>query len=422
MGAVIGAGTLAVMAAGDTWTVSMPMPEHPAAVRLTDRHFSRLVALEPISDRTPAATLTAPSRDTTYLLPKGRLALSGSARDDIGLVRVEFEMMHTTGSGERFDIRRMTLGGVSPRGATTATVQAALLLDTLKLGPGDVLHVRVVARDANDVDGPGEGASDTRTIRIADPRSRDTIQVIPAAIAALDTTMLSQRMLVIRAETLLVQQRRIAAGTFEERSRVLGQQQGVLRDRVEAVIAELETATEVGFTGETEASVILGEAAGAMKLAQRELGVFRVKDALPHMYRALRALETARNAERLYLRGVLPKLVVDLDKIRLKGTDQPRVTAREPRPALVDSRKALRDRLDLTLALLARRDPGVRDSLILIRVSALTEAPDAAAPLARAIDALRQGGDPIPFIASARRVLLRATEAQPTVPMWRSAP
>lgn len=422
LGAAIGGEALRVTAVADTWTVAMAMPERPAAVRLVDRRYSRLLALEPVPDRAPVATLLAPSRDTTYLLPRGRLALSGSARDDIGLVRTEFELMHTTGSGERFDVRRITLGGVSPGGAASASVQATLLLDTMRLGPGDVLHVRVVARDGNDLTGPGEGASDTRTIRIADPRARDTVQVIPAAIAALDTTMLSQRMLVIRAETLLVQQRRIATPVFAERSKALGRQQGMLRERVEAVVEELTTATEVGFTGETEASVILGEAATAMKLAQRELGEVRVREALPYMYRALKALEKVRNAERLYLRGVFPKLVVDLDKIRLKGTDKPEPAPRDSRPALLDARRGLRERLDRALVLLARRDPAARDSLILIRVDALGQAPDAAPPLARAIDALRAGRDPAPSVVSARRVLLRATEASPGLSPWRGAP
>ncbi len=422
LGAMLGADVLALTSAGDTWTVALAMPPRPAVVRLTDRGFERLLALEPVADLPPAVELTAPSRDTTYAVPRGRLVLAGSARDDIGLVRAEFELMHTTGSGERFEARGTTLGGVSPGGATTASIQATLLLDTMRLGPGDVLHVRVVARDANDVSGPGEGASDTRTIRIADPRLRDTVPVIPAAVAALDTTMLSQRMLVIRAETLLVQRRRIATPAFEDRARVLGQQQGMLRERVEAIVAELETATEVGFTGTTETSVILGDAASAMKLAQRELGLLRVREALPYMYRALRALEKVRNAERLYLRGVFPKLVVDLDKIRLKGTDRPSVGPRDPRSALDDARRALRERIDRALGLLDRRDPGVRDSLILIRVDALTRAPDAAPALARAIDALRAGRDPGAPIEAARRALLRATESRSGVPAWRGAP
>jgi hypothetical protein len=196
----------------------------------------------------------------------------------------------------------------------------------------------------------------------------------------------------------------------------------MLRERVEAVIEELTSATEVGFTGETEASLILGEAAAAMKLAPRELGVFRVKEALPYMYRALKALEKVRSSDRLYLRGVFPKLVVDLDKIRLKGTDPASVGSREPRSPLTDVRTALLDRLDGALTLLRKGEPGVRDSLLLIRVDALTQAPGAAVQLARAVEAMRAGRDPVPLIGVARRVLLRSSDAVPAVRGWRNAP
>jgi hypothetical protein len=159
-----------------------------------------------------------------------------------------------------------------------------------------------------------------------------------------------------------------------------------------------------------------------MKLAQRDLAEVRVKEALPAMYRALKSLEKLRNSERLYLRGVFPKLVVDLDKIRLKGTDKASVGARDPRPALADSRASLRDRLDRVLPLVTRGNPGLRDSLILIRVDALTVAPDAAPALAQAIDAIGAGRSPAPLLAAARRTLLRTAEAVPGLSGWRSAP
>lgn len=285
-----------------------------------------------------------------------------------------------------------------------------------------MLHVRVTALDLNDVSGPGVGASDTRTIRIADPRVRDTVPIVSAAVAELDTTMLSQRMLIIRAETLQVRRRRITEQTYRDRSDQLGKQQDQLRERVEAIIEELTTATDAGFTGHTESSLILGEAVVAMKLARRELGVFQVGVALPHMYRALKALERVRSSNRLYLRGIFPKLVVDLDRVRLKGTDQPAVGAREPRQEIDDPRTALRARLDRALALLATGADGVLDSLVLIRVESLNQAPDAAAPLGRAIADLRAGRDPLTDLRTARRVLLRATETVPGVPVWRGAP
>ncbi len=422
MGARLGEAAMSLVAAGDTWSVSLSMPEKPVALRLLDRSHVRLLTLEPVADRPPVVSLTAPSRDTTYALPQGRLVLAGGARDDFGLAQAEFELLRTTGSGERFDIRGWTLGSAAPRGARMVSLRSTILLDTLRLSPGDVLHVRVTARDLNDVSGPGVGASDTRTIRIADPRVPDTVQVVSAAVAELDTTMLSQRMLIMRAETLQVRRRRITEQAYRDSSDLLGKQQGQLRERVEAIIEELTTATDAGFTGHTESSLTLSEAVAAMKPARRELGAFRVGVALPHMYRALRALERVRSSNRLYLRGLFPKLVVDLDKVRLKGTDRPTVEAREPRPEMEDSRKMLRARLDGVMGLLSRGTGGILDSLVLIRIDALTLAADVAVPLGKAIADVRAGREPLPQLRAARRLLLRATETVPGVPAWRGAP
>ena len=422
MGARLGEAAASLVAAGDTWSVSLSMPEKPVALRLLDRNNIRLLTLEPVVDQPPVVSLIAPSRDTTYALPRGRLVLAGGARDDFGLARAEFELLRTTGSGERFDIRGWTLGTVTPRGARTVTLQSTVLLDTLRLSPGDVLHVRVTARDLNDVSGPGVGASDTRTIRIVDPRVPDTVQVVSAAVAELDTTMLSQRMLIIRAETLQVRRSRITEQAYRDRSDLLGRQQGQLRERVEAIIEELTTATDAGFTGHTESSLILSEAVAAMKLARQELGAVRVGAALPHMYRAGKALERVRSSNRLYLRGIFPKLVVDLDKVRLKGTDRPAVGPRAPRPEADDPRRILEARLVVAMGLLSRGAGSALDSLVLIRIEALTLAADVAVPLGKAIADLRAGREPLPQLRAARRLLLRATETVPGVPAWRGAP
>jgi hypothetical protein len=58
----------------------------------------------------------------------------------------------------------------------------------------------------------------------------------------------------------------------------------------------------------------------------------------------------------------------------------------------------------------------------LIRVDALTVAPDAAPALARAIDAIGARRNPAPLLAAARRTLLRAAEAVPGLSAWRGAP
>lgn len=417
-GGRLGDRALPLSVVGDTWSVALTMPAQPAILRLVDRGEERLIALDPQADAAPLVTLESPRTDTTYAQAKGRLALAAAASDDIGLVRAEFELMHTAGSGERFTTRRWTVGGVAPGLARAASIRAELLLDTLHLSPGDVLHVRAVAWDANDVSGPDTGASDTRTIRIADPRERDTLSLDLSGPARLDTTALSERMLILRAETLELRRPRLAADTFAARSLTLAGQQDDVRERVQSVASELMDIESPGVVSTSEISLLV-QAASAMAEAEHELRPARVAQALPHMRRALGFLMKARDAvPRYYIRGHLPKLVVDVDRVRMRGTDPVAAAARTKRAAEPDVRRALLARLDTALALLRRGAPHAADSLTVIRVDALLQARDAAEPLGRAIDALRGGRDAMPAMRQARRRLERATDAEPMLAPW----
>ena len=412
-------GTVAPSIVADTWTVALRMPTEAQVVRLTDGGRSRLLTLEPVLDAPPAVVLRSPQRDTTYGLPRGTVAVDASASDDLGIGRIWIELLLTTGGGERFSTTTRTLAAASP-GSRRAAASVAIRLDTMRLGPGDVLNLRAVARDGNSVTGPGEGSSETRTIRIHDPSLASAIPIVPASVAALDTTVLSQRMLIIRAETLLVRRRRTPADSFRVQSLRLAERQLMLYDRVQALILELETATDVGFVGETEESKLLRVAGVAMRRAEDELRKIRVAEALPEMYRALEALDKGRTSRRIYLRGMLPRIVVDLEQVRLKGTDSASAGPRPARPQLADPRRALLARLDRIMT--GARAGALADSLTMLRAAALTAAPDAAPALARALEAIRAGTDPAAALRAARRFLDRATEAESVLSPWRGGP
>jgi hypothetical protein len=346
--------------------------------------------------------------------------VDASASDDIGIGRIWIELMLTTGGGERFSTTTRTLAAVSPGSSRAGSASVAIRLDTMRLGPGDVLNLRAVARDGNTETGPGEGSSETRTIRIHDPSLANAIPIVPASVARLDTTVLSQRMLIIRAETLLVRRRRIPADSFRVQSLRLAERQLMLYDRVQALILELETATDVGFVGETEESRLLRVAGSAMRQAEDELRKIRVAEALPEMYRALDALDKGRTSRRIYLRGMLPRIVVDLEQVRLQGTDSASAGPRPARPPLADPRRALLSRLDLILS--GAGAGALADSLTMLRAAALTLASDAAPALGRALEAIRAGADPGTALRAARRALDRATEAEPVLSPWRGGP
>ncbi len=408
--------------AGDTWSASVLMPAAPAALRLLDRSFDRLLILEPVPDEPPTVTLTAPAHDTVYHEAKGRLTLAAEVQDDIGLDRAEIEVMHTSGSGERFRTERRVALHVALGGTRSETLRAAILLDTLALRPGDVLHIRSIAWDRNDVTGPGRGESETRTIRILDPRDRAFVNVTPAKAAAIDTSILSQRMLIIRAESLLAQKSKLGVQQFTSRSLSLGVRQGQLRGRVESIIVDLETVEGVGFVGETPSSRILRLASAAMLDAQTELSIAQVATALPHMRRALKYLEQVRDANRYWLRGVLTTRPIDIDRVRLTGTDRVSLASRSPRRPELDVRRALGARIDAVLGMLDRDPTAARDSLELLLVDALAQAKDAAALLDRAVGALHDRHDPRPSLVRARRLLERGPTAQGNLSPWLGMP
>ena len=64
------------------------------------------------------------------------------------------------------------------------------------------MHLRAVARDANNVTGPGVGASETRAIRIARADEYDSVAVDAAAPSEADKSVISERMLIMLAEAL----------------------------------------------------------------------------------------------------------------------------------------------------------------------------------------------------------------------------
>src|SRR6185436_2175891 len=164
------------------------------------------------------------------------------------------------------------------------------------------------------------------------------------------------RMLIMLAEALERRRPRLARDTVVAESRDIARDQARLRRRVadivfmrvsgeasaeeaegdsarpttpEEVLAAAESvANRAGNTptdfSEDESPVVainrpLLEAYNAMWEAGRFLEIGEPDDALPHMRAALAAIQRARQAERIYLRGRPPTQVVDLRDARLKG-------------------------------------------------------------------------------------------------------
>jgi hypothetical protein len=166
------------------------------------------------------------------------------------------------------------------------------------------------------------------------------------------------------------------------------------------------------------------EAYNAMWDASTQLELGEPGAALPHMRRALAAIEKARQAERLYLRGRPPQVVIDIDKARLKGKDKGSSSTRPALPAPDTAARALEARLLRAIELSSRNASAAIDSLALLRIDALADNPGFAATLTPAIDAMRRGRgtDATAALARARRVLAGPSVVRDSIARWGGIP
>ena len=442
------------------WRLEIPMPAKPAALELRDRTFARTVILAPHADSLPVVTLIAPVRDTVMRAPTGAFALAAQATDDYGLGAGWFEYIVSSGEGENFTFRSGVVHRMSLSNERGAHLTGALLLDSLKLHPGDLVHVRAVARDRNNVTGPGTGVSETRTIRVPRKSEYDSVAVEAAPPPDADKAQLSERMLIMLAAKLQQRRPAMARADVVKESQAIGTDQARLRQHVgemifarlggapetedagaanagaghltpDQLLAAAEAATQSAGAGATdfegdETPVVavnrpLLEAYNAMWDASRSLEVGQPGAALPPMRAALAAIQRARDAERVYLRGKSPVVILDIAKVRLAGKrDDASSSTLQPRAALDSTAERRAMRFDDALDRLSSDPRAAIDSLLALRVDALTSAPPLAAALVPAIDALRSGHDATAALVGARRLAAGATVEQSDSP-WGAA-
>lgn len=413
------------------WGISLVMPAKPSAVTLKDRRYERIIVLAPVVDGAPKIVLTSPRRDTTLRTPRLVVQLTATVTDDVGLSTGYFEYLITTGSGEIFKARAVNTPVVQFNGARSGALTATLDLASLKLGEGDVLSMRAIAQDGNTVTGPGVATSDTRTIRIARAGEYDSLAIEAAAPLPLDTSAVSQRMLIALTEQLVRDQPKLSRDELVKRSTDIGNQEDGIRRRVQQILTEAEGAgedvaepkpgDEPATVEEMESPDVISGAKNpdlkaaytALWQAVRSLKIAEPGPALPPMRVALAALDRARLANRLYLRGVPPKIVVNIERVRLTGKDKGSSSVRTPRSFADSARLDLTRRFYAMVDLLEKAPARATTELALMRVAALQTIPAFAAALGEVSDAIRTGRNAAPALLRARRALEPPPEVRP---------
>lgn len=311
-------------------------------------------------------------------------------------------------------------------------MSATLDLASLKLSEGDVVSMRAIARDGNTLSGPGVATSDTRTIRIARAGEYDSLSIEAAAPPPLDSSAVSQRMLIAMTEKLVREQPKITREELVKRSNEIADLEDRIRKRVQEIVegeahAHEEVAGEAAVPleeqepadGEQEPqNPDLRMAFNSLWEAVRSLRIAEPGPALPPMRLALVALDRARLANRLYLRGSPPRIIVDLQRVRLTGEQKGSPNTRTPRSFADSTRVRLSARFSAALDLIEKQPARAMTELALMRVDALSSLPAFAAALGEATDAIRAGRDATLPLMRARRALAGPPESTPGLPQW----
>jgi hypothetical protein len=396
----------------------------PEALTLKDRSYERVIVLEPQVDEAPKVALLTPVRDTTLRTPRLVVRLHSQITDDVGLRSGYYEYLITSGSGEIFTARTVNTSPVDLSGRRASELDATLDIASLKLSQGDVISIRAIIQDANTLSGPSIGTSDTRTIRIARADEYDSTSVEAAAPPPVDSSAISQRMLILMTEALVKKEKALSREEWVRQSTDIGSAEDRIRKRVYDILYQAESQDAPSDSEEVETGLQgvenkdLREAYNALWDAVRSLQIAEPNAALPPMRVALKALDRARLAKRLYLRGAQPKIIVDLQRVRLTGKDKGTGSTRTPRSSADSVRARLSSRFNAALDLV-HTDPAraVRE-FALLQVDALTSLPEMARALAEATDAMRAGRDATLALMRARRALDGPPRATPGLPAW----
>ncbi|HEY5087060.1 MAG TPA: hypothetical protein VII66_06885 [Gemmatimonadaceae bacterium] len=410
------------------WQVAFVMPAAATTISLTDRSYDRVLAIIPIADQPPTVVMTQPTRDTVWRnVPSGTITFIARATDDIGLADGHLEYTVTTGSGEIFKSRTGAIGRTRFNGAKAADLSVSLALPQLALTEGAILSVRAVVSDNNTLAGPSASTSDTRTFRVARADEYDSLAVEAAPPPPMERSLLTERMLIISAESLSTKRAMVAAREYVGSSGRLGADQADLRKKVYGILYEQDEAgAQNGIEGddqELDPQLVLNrdlkEAYDAMWDAERSLNVGEIPVALPFMSRAARALDRARLADRLYLRGRPPRLVVNVEKVRLSGKEKGNSNVVVAQRARADTASARLDRSLQSALAIARSNPAhFVNSLIRLRAEAALVNTIFATALGDAVDAFRAGADMTPALVRANRALLGAPRAGNAAIPW----
>ena len=397
---------------GDGWGFGFTLPDSAVALQLKDRQYRRLVVIAPRADEQPDVQLLLPARDTTVRTVRGDMVLHARMTDDLGLGGAFFESIVATGQGEgHIKFRRDTLRRRRFSKTRSGELKLTLPLASFNLGEGDILSVRAVSFDNNTLTGPGFGTSETRVLRVATSGEYDSLAVEGAPPPS-DTLLVTLRYLIQLTEEIDTQEHKIPREQFVDSAVAIGRQLRRIIRTVENIQREWT------MDGVFPENPLLKEAHEALWEGARALYIAETGEALPPMWAALRLLQEFALAERYYIRGRPPDLIVNLGRVRMQGSDTGYAAPRTPREMSDERRRVLLDRYVEAVNLLAESPDSSLNTLMLMQVEALREFPTLASFLGEAVAAIRANEDASAPLGEVRRFLEGRAVVRKRLPHW----
>lgn len=394
------------------WTVRFTLSESPGLLRLVDREHQRLVVLAPVRDDAPRVQLLRPARDTTLHAAEGELVLSARARDDLGLRTGWFEYIVSSGEGEgNYTFREGTLGRTDMRLSRDGMLRLTVALEQFELRAGDRLSIRAVAHDNNTLTGPGTGYSETRVLRLAHPSEFDSLAVTGAP-PAVDSTLMTLRYLILLTEELEEGRSALERAVFVDSSSALGRRAERLRDRVGSLQADQT------LGGLFEGNPLLDTAYLELTRGASTLHIAEPGEAALYLNEALRVLLEYARAERYYTRGGTPDVIVDLERVRLSGTETGRAAPRTQRDPPDTHRARFRMLYAEAMARMESDREGALQRWLELQAEALRTDPTLATVLGTAIAELREGKDAEALLRRVRNLIEGEPMTLDTLPHW----
>lgn len=337
----------------------------------------RLIPLVMTPDRAPTVRVEIPGRDLIVQDGKARVGVEASASDDLGVHALEIRYTKVSGTGEQFEFEEGTLPVTVTRASNVSwTTRGRILLESLKLEPGDSLVYRAVARDGRPGD-EGQATSETFFIEVAGPGQAvlEGFEMLPSE----ERYALSQQMIVLKIQRLRAREQRMSADARSAAAAAIAAEQRAVRanfiflmgGHVEDEELEAEQSHEIQEGRlENAARNEINAAVVHMSRAEQGLVAADTTSALAAAKAAVQALQRAFGRRRYILKTIPVGSRVDPSR-RLTG-ELPEAGdwRREPDPSSADretreSRNLLLGMLQTAASIHAGRsiDPSVFVSL-----------------------------------------------------------